>query len=249
MITPIDRLCISLCVLFMSYLNMEYTMYDTLLQLPLFQGLSKAELSEVIEKVKFHFQRFRNEEIILKQGGICNQLIFLLDGEMTFETTAPVAPLVLEEILIGPSIVEIHSLFGKRPCYKATYRARGEVSILTIDKQYLYGVLDQYEVIRMNLFNLLSNKAEQMFETIWNISSQKLEGRIVYLMGSLCCIPRGEKILRIKMEDLAQLLDDTRLNVSRVLNKWQERGLVEMRRKEFIFHDIGQLRAVLEEDV
>jgi Mn-dependent DtxR family transcriptional regulator len=46
------------------------------------------------------------------------------------------------------------------------------------------------------------------------------------------------------MEDLAQLLDDTRLNVSNVLNKWQEEGLIEMRRKEFVFLDVENLRAI-----
>ena len=52
------------------------------------------------------------------------------------------------------------------------------------------------------------------------------------------------KVLKVKMDDLANLLDDTRLNVSCVLNKWQEEGLIEMRRKEFVFHDIAQLRAI-----
>jgi len=46
------------------------------------------------------------------------------------------------------------------------------------------------------------------------------------------------------MEDLANLLDDTRLNVSNVLNKWQEEGIIEMRRKEFVFHDINKLRPI-----
>ena len=48
-------------------------------------------------------------------------------------------------------------------------------------------------------------------------------------------------MLRIKMEDFARLLDDTRLNVSRVFNKWQSEGLIEMKRKEFVFYKIEDL--------
>jgi Mn-dependent DtxR family transcriptional regulator len=43
------------------------------------------------------------------------------------------------------------------------------------------------------------------------------------------------------MEDLARLLDSTRLNVSDILNKWQKEGLIEMHRKEFVFLDLERL--------
>ena len=60
----------------------------------------------------------------------------------------------------------------------------------------------------------------------------------------ICTTMQGDKTLRIKMEDLASLLDDTRLNVSNVLNKWREEGLIEMRRKEYIFHNIERLETL-----
>ena len=43
---------------------------------------------------------------------------------------------------------------------------------------------------------------------------------------------RKKQLLRIKMEDLATLLDDRRINVSRMLNELQAEGLVTLRRKE-----------------
>lgn len=223
---------------------MEYTMYDTLLQLPLFQGMSKAELSEVVEKVKFHFHKFGDREVLFTQGDTCDKLVFLLRGRLTADTAAPCGAFSFEELVEWPAIVEPHSLFGKRPCYKATYVTQGEVALLTIDKQYIYSVLDKYEVFRMNFFNLLSNKTEQLYERIWSIDAQELEGRLIHFIRSLCSTPHGMKILRVKMEDLANLLDDTRLNVSNVLNKWQEEGAIEMRRKEFVFHDVERLRAI-----
>ena len=44
--------------------------------------------------------------------------------------------------------------------------------------------------------------------------------------------PEGKKIFKIKMEDLASLIDETRINVSKVLNDLQEQGLVQLSRKE-----------------
>ena len=213
-------------------------MYNTLLQLPLFQGMSRTELSEVVEKVKLHFLRIEAKKKIFSQGESCNKLVFLLSGELTSETHAPCGTFSLIETFDKPQMIEPHSLFGKRPSYKATYTAKSDVSLLTIDKQYIYGVLDKYEVFRMNLLNLLSNKAEQFHAHIWSISPQPLEGRLAHFVRSLCTTPHGPKTLRIRMDDLATLLDDTRLNISRVLNKWQQSGIIEMRRKEFVFHTI-----------
>lgn len=213
-------------------------MYNTLLQLPLFQGMSRTELSEVVEKVKLHFLRIEAKKKIFSQGESCNKLVFLLSGELTSETHAPCGTFSLVETFDKPQMIEPHSLFGKRPSYKATYTAKSDVSLLTIDKQYIYGALDKYEVFRMNLLNLLSNKAEQFHTHIWSISPQPLEGRLAHFVRSLCSTPHGPKTLRIRMDDLATLLDDTRLNISRVLNKWQQSGIIEMHRKEFVFHTI-----------
>ena len=180
-------------------------MYNTLLQLPLFQGMSHTELSEVVEKVKLHFLKIGAKKKRFSQGESCNKLVFLLSGELTSETQAPCGTFSLVETFDKPQIIEPHSLFGKRPSYKATYTAKDEVSLLTIDKQYIYGVLDKYEVFRMNLLNLLSNKAEQFHEHIWSISPQPLEGRIARFVRGICASPNGQKILRIRMEDFATL--------------------------------------------
>lgn len=220
---------------------MGYTMYDMLLQLPLFQGLSKGELSELVEKVKFHFQKAADGASVFRQGELCTQLAFVLSGELVASTEAPCGTFIFEEVLGQGAIIEPQSLFGRRPSYKATYRARGEVAVLTIDKQYLYGVLDAYEVFRMNFFNQLSSRADHFYERIWSIGEQRLEGRVAHFIRSLCTTMQGPKTMRIKMTDLALLMDDTRLNVSAVLNKWQTEGLVSMHRGLFVVHDIALL--------
>ena len=223
---------------------MGYTMYETLLQLPLFQGMSKAELSEIIERVKFHFQKFETGNILFSQGDICDKIVFLLSGEIEIETVAPCGSFSFAERYNRPMILEFHSLFGIAPKYKATYTTLSNTALLTIDKQYMYNVLDRYEVFRMNLLNLLCNRTELLHNKIWSIKPEGLEGRLIHFIKSLCTTPQGSKILRIKMEDLASLLDDTRLNISNILNKWRNEGLIEMHRKEFIFHDVERLKTI-----
>lgn len=220
---------------------MEPTMYNMLMRLPLFQGMSQAHLFEIIEQTIFHFRKVGHQRTAFIQGDWCNQLTFLMAGELTATTQAPYAEFSFEEVVSPYAVIEPQSLFGKRPVYKATYTARGEASLLSIDKQHIYTLLHSYEIFRINFINLLGSKVEDLHAQQWSINPQALEGRLICFIRGLCTTPQGPKTLHIKMEELARLLDCTRLSVSHILNKWKEESLITMRRKEFVVHDMAKL--------
>ena len=66
---------------------MTITMYDTLLQLPLFQGLGKNDITSILDKVKIHFSRRKAGDIVLRKGQACRDLVFLLNGSLMSETS------------------------------------------------------------------------------------------------------------------------------------------------------------------
>ena len=43
------------------------TMFDTLLQLPLFQGLAQEDFTCILEKVKLHFTKHKPGELLCKK--------------------------------------------------------------------------------------------------------------------------------------------------------------------------------------
>ena len=70
------------------------------------------------------------------------------------------------------------------------------------------------------------------YEKLWNSHICNTEEKILNFLVLRSMKPEGKKILKIKMEDLASLIDETRINVSKVLNDLQEQGLVQLSRKE-----------------
>ena len=216
-------------------------MYNMLLGLPLFQGMSRADLFEVLEKTTFRFCRVEDGKTLYRQGERCDELSFLMGGTLVAETKAHGALFSFAEELHPYTAIEVQSLFGKSPNYKSTYTARGDISLFSIEKRQVYTLIDTYEIFRINLLNILCSKVENLHERLWSIAPHDLEGRMVLFVQSLCATPQGTKVLRCKMEDLAALLDETRLNVSRILNKWCGEGLIEMHRKEFVIHDMDAL--------
>ncbi len=211
---------------------MNFTMYDTLLQLPLFQGLGKNEITEILTKVKFHFQKYAVGDYPFRQGEVCDSINFLLSGTLMAETASPDGTYVFYEELPLPTIIELHSLYGIQPRYSASYSARTEVCMLAIDKQALFSDLLPYMPCALNYANIVSTRAQNVNQRIWSETPGDLCDRFIRWITVRCNRQTGRKVVRIKMQDMAEQLSDRRINVSRMLNDLQGRGLVALRRKE-----------------
>lgn len=224
---------------------MEFTMYDNLLQLPFFQGLCKDDITHIIERVKLNFLAYGDGEIFARQGEPCHQLAFLLKGEIIAETNDEEQRYTLTETFGQPYTIEPYSLFGMQTCYTATYRAKQEAKLVCIDKKFILSQLANYEIFRINYFNILSNRCQQQHRKLWNTHVRSLEEKLANFLTKRCLKPDGEKTLRITMEDLSKLIDETRINVSRILNDMQKKELLQLRRSEIYIPALEKLTAEL----
>lgn len=208
-------------------------MYENLLRLPYFQGMSKNELTSILDKVKMEFTRHEDGEKIITQGERCNSFVILTQGRMTAEAASSEGGgyKLLEECE-APCAIEPYSLFGSSQEYRRSYRAKGTCRMLTIDKSYFYSDFTKYNIFFINLLNLISRKTQFQSNLIWKCIPESIEGRIVRFIALRSESIRGEKTLLIKMEQLARQLAETRINISRALNRMQQQGLITLSRKE-----------------
>lgn len=218
---------------------MKGSMYDTLLELPLFQGLTKENITSIIEKVKMVFHRFEPKQKIANQDEKCNSLIFILEGNVAITSTDEKYNFRIEEQISGPYIIEPYSLFGMHTNFHASYTAIDEVEILNIDKSYILTNLCKYEIFNLNYLNIISNRAQSANIKLWNSHIGCTKEKLMNFLTLRCLTPGGKKILTITMEDLASLIDDTRINVSRALNEFQEMGILTLGRKKITIEDLS----------
>lgn len=216
-------------------------MYDTLLQLPLFQGLCKDDFTTIIEKVKFHFHQFKAGDTLVEQGELCNKLIFLLDGEIISKVINDKLGYQLSEVHHGPFIIEPYSLFGMQTSFSASYKAHTDVRMLTIDKSFILSDLNNYEIFRINYLNILSNRCQVVSQKLWNSYTGTIKEKFGSFFLLRCVRNEREKILQITMEDLANLIGETRINVSKLLNDLQNKGILQLKRKEIFIPNLDKL--------
>ena len=204
--------------------------------------MSKFDFTDILEKVKIHFNKYEPGSCLVRQDTPCNQLIFVLDGEVQIESKDRSHQYTIWETFKSPNVIEPYSLFGMRPYFTASYTAVTEVNTLNIDKSYILNELCRYEVFNLNYMNMLSNRSQVIYNKLWNSHIGKTRDKIINFLLLRCMTPYGAKKLSIRMEDLARLIDDTRINVSNVLNDLQNRGLIQLGRRTF---SIPELREVV----
>ena len=210
------------------------TMFDTLLQLPLFQGLAHEDFTSILDKVKLHFSKHKPGETIATAGENCDRLIFILRGTLSATTPASQHSYRFTEQYTAPCLLEPYSMFGMYPTFDATYTTLEETHTICISKRFVTSHLFKYEIFRLNYLNIICNRAQTLHLRLRTPLTGDVKERIIHFIANLAERPVGEKSLKIKMEELAYICNETRMNISKALNSLQNEGLMELHRGEIV---------------
>lgn len=216
--------------------------YDRLLQFPLFQGMSRDDLEIVAGHTRFGFQKVTAGRQIIHAGDPCTHLYFLINGTLKIETFSDDSRYSVIEQMSSPYILQQESIFGYYQRYTHNFYALTDANFLTLDKEEVVRLSEDFLVFRLNLMNHLATQSQKLIQMQWRRSPLLLRERIVRFFFQHTLYPAGPKTFHILMERLAEEVNDSRLNVSRALNRMQESGVIELHRGRI---EIPQLERLL----
>lgn len=216
--------------------------YDRLLQFPLFQGMSRDDLEIVAGHTRFGFQKVTAGRQIIHAGDPCTHLYFLINGTLKIETFSDDSRYSVIEQMSSPYILQQESIFGYYQRYTHNFYALTDANFLTLDKEEVVRLSEDFLVFRLNLMNHLATQSQKLIQMQWRRSPLSLRERIVRFFFQHTLYPAGPKTFHILMERLAGEVNDSRLNVSRALNRMQEAGVLELHRGRI---EIPQLERLL----
>lgn len=205
-------------------------LYDHLLQFSLFQGLSRSELLQMAGNTKFGFLKMPSGKTVISDGELCTQLFFLIDGSLTLTTNSDDHGYSITEQLSAPWLLQPEALFGLTPRYSCTATVSTTSHFITLSKDEVLRLLDDFLIVRLNYLNLMATLAQRRTRQAWHRSSPSLRHRIARFFTDHCAYPAGPKTVSILMERLALEMNDSRLDVSRALNAMQTDGLLTLHR-------------------
>lgn len=205
---------------------MDHSFSDKLLLIPLFQGFSRLDFLDVVEKVPFEFRSFKAGATLVEQEQESRQLVMILNGTVHCRQTDARHTYEFSERLSAPFIVQPECLFGLHNRYTRTIEAWTDVQSVAISKQSVFELMHRHLTFQVNLLNMICSETQQRGRLLWSALEPSLRSRFRQFLSQRSLSPRGAKTLRIRMEELADELGTSRLAVSHLIDTLRQEQLV-----------------------
>lgn len=203
-------------------------MFDKLLHLPLFQGVSHETLSTTAEKVPFHFLKFKRGEKIIDRGDKCTHVRFIISGNVKITYESKKLKFSISHELTGPEVIAPDYLFGLDTSYPFTLKAIDECGILQLSKNDYVSMLQNDNVFLYNILNYLSRNSQSFKSQLLNAEQVTVTERLVMLVSAFSSQKSKNIVLEFRQRDLCRILGARRPALITTINQLKDAELIEM---------------------
>ena len=221
------------------------SMYESLLTLPLFKGLSYTRLSEIVGTPRLVFLKYLPGETILTAGDPCTHIKFVIKGDVRLTIANSNDRFRVAQTIKSPAVISPDYLFGRHTVYPGTAKAIDTVSIMQIEKADLIRLLQTDEVFTFNYLNMLSTNAQKAVDGVIALTSGSLEERIAFWIIALTQLGSEEIVLSARQRDLYTMFNVQRSSFMATLDSLKERGIIDYGINEIRVISRRALRSVL----
>lgn len=201
-------------------------MYEQLLHLPLFQGVSRERIGALIEKYPFHFLKFHDNDRIIEQGDECTHMRFLVSGSVVIVTACKSLRVRLSQTVAAPNVIGPDYLFGRHTQYPFEVVANGTCGILQISKNDYVQILRSDTVFLLNILNYLSRDSQIRTFSILEQQRGLVAERLARLIVMLTSRKSANIELNFCQKDFCTLLGARRTSLVNALREFSDAGII-----------------------
>ncbi len=222
------------------------SMFEKLMELPLFRGASRQRLSQLVGDIKFHFLKYPRGETIIRAGDPCRHIAFVISGSVRATIVNADGRFSIGQTLSSPAVIMPDFLFGKHTVYPCTVEAIDTVGILKIAKADYLKMLNSDPVFLFNFLNTLSSNGQKALQGILSLTTGDIDERIAYWIGALTQPGAYDIVLTCRKRDLCSLFGMPRTVFDASLRSMKERNLLDYTSRELSIVDRAALLSLLQ---
>lgn len=215
--------------------------YDILMTLPLFKGVSRERINSIAGTTKFHFLKYLPGETIVQPGEVCTHVKFVISGKARVSIANVGERFVVSQTLEAPDVISPDFLFGPSTVYPCRVVAYDTVGILQIAKADYVNILCQDRVFLYNFLNVLATNAQKGVDGILSFTTGTLDERLAYWIIALTQKSGKNITLTCKQRDLYSLFGVQRSSFMAMLDSMKERGYLDYQPGVIQFTDRAML--------
>ncbi len=211
------------------------------MQLPLFQGVSTEKITALVEKLPFHFLKFRNGEQVFAAGDPCTHIKFIVSGQVRLETPFSKLRITMHQTVSNPHVLAAESLFGRDTAYPYTAISDGACGILQLRKSDYIKMITSDKVFLFNILNYLSSGSQRSLLMPLTVKDGSVAERLAMIVDNLSISGATNIGFRYKQKDLCTLLGTQRTTLVSMLDRLSDQGIVEYDSNELKILDLQGL--------
>ena len=203
------------------------SMYEQLMQLPLFQGVSSERITATVEKLPFHFLKYRNGEQVFALGDTCTHIKFIVSGQVKIETPFDNLRVTMHQTVSSPHVLAAESLFGRDTTYPYTAISDGACGILQLRKSDYIKMINADKVFLFNILNYLSTGSQRALSSHLSIRDGSVAERLATLVDTLSISGSQDIGFQYKQKDLCALMSTQRTTLVATLDRLSDLSILE----------------------
>ena len=130
-------------------------LHTTLLALPLFLGMSRNDIAEVVAHTRFGFVKVGRNKTVVGEGDVCDSIYILTSGQINIMSHADDYSYSFSEVIDSPTVIQPERIFGLTQRYSITVTAATACHLIKLSKSEILRLSEQYEIFRLNLLNII----------------------------------------------------------------------------------------------
>src|ERR1700722_1553047 len=195
-------------------------------------GVSKSHgINHKILRKKFRtgmtFQTYRDKDIIFSQGDSADSIFYVESGTVKLTVVSTRKKAII-------AILQRGSFFGEgclagQTLRNCTVRSIGQSNIIRLQKESTLRTLKkdaQFATLFVGyLLSRVVRIEEDLIDQFFNFSERRL-ARVLMLFGQITEESKSESPLKVSQSTLAEMVGTTRARVSKFMNDFKKRGLI-----------------------
>ena len=207
-------------------------MIPTLVNNPLFRGITPERLLADLEEISFHTRSYKKGEILAQQGAVCNRLVILTKGSVRGEMIDYSGRLIKVEDITAPKAIAPLFLFGEQNRYPVEVTANEPTEVIELPKPSVLSLFRKNEQFLENYMNLSANYARTLSDKLFFMSFKTIRQKLAsYLLRLYKQQQQTHITLDRSQQELSDYFGVSRPSLARELAHMQEDGLLIADRK------------------
>ena len=220
---------------------MSSSIYDKLLELPLFRGATRERMSEIVGSCRFDFVKYSAGETIISKGDACKDLGFVLSGSVRATLTQDGNPYALHQTFKENAVIAPEYMFGRLTVYPLAIAAIDDVSMLRIPKNDFTKILNSDSVFLFNFVNMVCMLAQKNFDGIVSVTSGNPVQALAYWAYIATFSSSYDIVYECPPEMLSHTMGVSEEETMRILNDLKTDGIIDYNLSEVKIIDRNRL--------